>query len=160
MRHSKSFKKPRRMSTASPLCVARTASQRTTSTNGGRSTAGWRSQKLGACANLSVRTTASSGCWQRVSPRSTRSKKCSQKISGHTGAAQGDRATQAERVSERRGCQLVGISRTGARHRWTSIIHTPNDQVRKVKAGSVYLGYRLALGMWSRIEEAPCEAYR
>ena len=56
--------------------------------------------------------------------------------------------------------KIPALTLSGLSNEWTSIVHTPNDQVRKVKAGSVYLGYRLALGMWSRIEEAPCEAYR
>jgi Iap family predicted aminopeptidase len=56
--------------------------------------------------------------------------------------------------------KIPAVTLSGLSNEWMSVIHTGNDQVKKVKPVSVYLGYRLALAMWSRIEEAPCEAFR
>ena len=40
------------------------------------------------------------------------------------------------------------------------LLHTPRDQPEKVNATSVYLGYRLALAMLARLDQAPCTAQR
>jgi len=50
---------------------------------------------------------------------------------------------------------LAGISKD-----WESILHTRNDQAEKIQPVSVYLGYRLALGLWERIDQSPCGAFR
>lgn len=56
--------------------------------------------------------------------------------------------------------KIPAVTLSGLSNEWMSVIHTGNDQVKKVKPVSVYLGYRLALAMWSRMERAPCEAFR
>ena len=56
--------------------------------------------------------------------------------------------------------KIPAVTLSGLSNEWQSILHTPFDQVKKVNSDSVYLGYRLALAMWSRIEEAPCESFR
>lgn len=43
---------------------------------------------------------------------------------------------------------------------WAKILHTNEDQPSKVNAGSVYLGYRLALAVLARVDDAPCMAFR
>jgi hypothetical protein len=58
----------------------------------------------------------------------------------------------------RKGIPAVTLS--GLSNDWNTILHTRRDQVAKVIPGSVYLGYRLALSMWARIDLAPCAAYR
>jgi hypothetical protein len=56
--------------------------------------------------------------------------------------------------------KIPAVTLSGLSNEWLSVIHTRNDQVKKVNPTSVYLGYRLALAMWSRIEDAPCASYR
>ena len=56
-----------------------------------------------------------------------------------------------------RGIPAVTLS--GLSRDWESILHSRKDQTDKVQPVSVYLGYRLALSMWSRIDEAPCGAF-
>jgi hypothetical protein len=56
--------------------------------------------------------------------------------------------------------KIPAVTLSGVSNQWQSILHTTNDKVEKVKPESVYLGYRLALAMWSRIEEAQCESFR
>ena len=56
--------------------------------------------------------------------------------------------------------KIPAVTLSGLSNEWQSILHTPFDQVKKVNSDSVYLGYRLALAMWSRIEEAACESFR
>ncbi len=55
---------------------------------------------------------------------------------------------------------IPAVTLSGLSNEWRSILHTVFDVVKKVKPESVYLGYRLALTMWSRIEEGPCESFR
>lgn len=43
---------------------------------------------------------------------------------------------------------------------WASIIHSRNDQASRVNAGSVYLGYRLALAMLLKVDGSACSDYR
>lgn len=43
---------------------------------------------------------------------------------------------------------------------WSKVMHSGNDQPSKVNAQSVYLGYRLALAMLVKIDEADCQAFR
>jgi hypothetical protein len=49
---------------------------------------------------------------------------------------------------------LSGLSRD-----WKSILHTKNDQAGKVQPSDVHVGYRVALSVWQRIEESPCNAF-
>jgi Iap family predicted aminopeptidase len=43
---------------------------------------------------------------------------------------------------------------------WPKILHSNNDQPAKVNHDSVYLGYRLALSLLIRIDEAECQSFR
>lgn len=43
---------------------------------------------------------------------------------------------------------------------WNRILHTGFDQAAKVKAESVYSGYRLALALLVRIDKMDCQAFR
>jgi len=43
---------------------------------------------------------------------------------------------------------------------WQKILHSSNDNPSKVNHESVYLGYRLALALLVRIDEADCQAFR
>jgi Iap family predicted aminopeptidase len=43
---------------------------------------------------------------------------------------------------------------------WPKILHSNNDQPAKVSHDSVYLGYRLALSLLIRIDEAECQSFR
>ena len=43
---------------------------------------------------------------------------------------------------------------------WPKILHSSNDNPTKVNRESVYLGYRLALALLLRIDEADCQAFR
>jgi Zn-dependent M28 family amino/carboxypeptidase len=57
-----------------------------------------------------------------------------------------------------RGIPAVTLS--GLSSQWQSVLHSKYDQPDKIIPLSVYLGYRLALSVWNRIERAPCDAYR
>jgi hypothetical protein len=52
----------------------------------------------------------------------------------------------------------VTISALG--DRWAEVLHTMNDQVAKVNATSVYLGYRLALALTAELDILSCDASR
>lgn len=56
--------------------------------------------------------------------------------------------------------KIPAVTLSGLSNEFMSVIHTKNDQVEKVNAVSVYLGYRLALGMWSRVEAGECGSFR
>src|SRR2546427_2779069 len=56
--------------------------------------------------------------------------------------------------------KIPAITLSGLSRDWQSVLHTASDQSQKVNPTSVYLGYRLALTLWSRIEEDACDAYR
>ena len=56
--------------------------------------------------------------------------------------------------------KIPAVTLSGLSNEWQSILHTTFDVIKKVKPESVYLGYRLALTMWCRIDEAPCESFR
>jgi peptidase M28-like protein len=58
----------------------------------------------------------------------------------------------------RRGIPAVTIHGMSAEA--LRIIHTPGDQPSKVNATSVYLGYRLALAVLTRLDGLSCDAYR
>jgi Iap family predicted aminopeptidase len=56
--------------------------------------------------------------------------------------------------------KIPAVTLHGLSDEWPSILHSSKDQVAKVNAISVYLGYRLALAMIVRIDQASCDAYR
>jgi len=43
---------------------------------------------------------------------------------------------------------------------WPKILHSNNDQPAKISHDSVYLGYRLALSLLTRVDEAECQSFR
>jgi Iap family predicted aminopeptidase len=55
---------------------------------------------------------------------------------------------------------IPAITLHGVTSDWKKILHTDNDKPVKVEPLSVYLGYRLALGMVIEINNAPCAAWR
>jgi Iap family predicted aminopeptidase len=56
--------------------------------------------------------------------------------------------------------KIPAITLHGLASDWMKILHTGNDKPEKVDTVSVYLGYRLALGMVIEINNAPCDAWR
>ncbi len=56
--------------------------------------------------------------------------------------------------------KIPAVTLSGLSNDWQSILHTRNDQAMKVNPVSVYLGYRLALTLASRMDESDCGAYR
>jgi hypothetical protein len=56
--------------------------------------------------------------------------------------------------------KIPGITLSGLSQDWQKVLHSRQDQAAKVNPGSVYLGYRLALLMWSQIDAQPCAAFR
>ncbi len=55
--------------------------------------------------------------------------------------------------------KIPAITIHGLTNQWSSILHSSKDQPSKVNAASVYLGYRLALLMLSRLDASSCHAY-
>src|SRR5262249_6607524 len=58
------------------------------------------------------------------------------------------------------GKKIPSITIHGLNSNWASVLHSRNDQPAKINADGVYLGYRLALAMVSRLDESSCDAYR
>ena len=56
--------------------------------------------------------------------------------------------------------KIPALTLHGLNDQWSTIIHSRKDQSPKVNAYSVYLGYRLALALVSRLDAASCEAYK
>ena len=56
--------------------------------------------------------------------------------------------------------KIPAVTIHGLNDDWREILHSGHDQPAKVNPGSVYLGYRLALGMVVRLDQADCDAYR
>ncbi|MEG2941811.1 MAG: M20/M25/M40 family metallo-hydrolase [Thermomonas sp.] len=56
--------------------------------------------------------------------------------------------------------KIPAVTIHGLNNDWHAILHSRYDQADKVNAASVYLGYRLALGMIVRLDAAACDAYR
>jgi hypothetical protein len=59
-----------------------------------------------------------------------------------------------------RAKKIPSISLHGLNDRWYSVLHTSSDTMARVNSQSVYLGYRHALVMLSKIENAPCDSFR
>ena len=55
---------------------------------------------------------------------------------------------------------IPAVTLSGLSKDWESILHSKNDQAEKIQPVSVYLGYRLALALWDRIDQMPCDAFR
>jgi Iap family predicted aminopeptidase len=58
----------------------------------------------------------------------------------------------------RRG--IPAITLHGLSADWFSILHTDEDQPSMVNSTSVYIGYRLALALLTRVDGMPCDAFR
>lgn len=58
------------------------------------------------------------------------------------------------------GKKIPAVTIHGLSNEWPQILHGRNDQVSKVNALSVYLGYRLTLAMVVRLDQSPCAAYK
>ena len=56
--------------------------------------------------------------------------------------------------------KIPAVTIHGLNDDWRTILHSGNDQAAKVNPVSVYLGYRLALAMAVRLQQAACNAYR
>ena len=56
--------------------------------------------------------------------------------------------------------KIPAVTIHGLYNSWSRILHSSRDQASKINAASVYLGYRLALGMVVRLDQAACDAYR
>ena len=54
---------------------------------------------------------------------------------------------------------IPAVTLSGLSKDWDSILHSRNDQADKIQAISVYLGYRMALSRFARMDEAPCNAF-
>jgi Zn-dependent M28 family amino/carboxypeptidase len=56
--------------------------------------------------------------------------------------------------------RIPAITIHGMSRDWHEILHSSRDQSSKVNAAHVYMGYRLALALITRVDESPCAAYR
>ena len=56
--------------------------------------------------------------------------------------------------------KIPAVTIHGLNKDWSTILHSKHDQVSKVNAASVYLGYRLALAMIVKLDASVCDAYR
>ncbi|HEV2915746.1 MAG TPA: M20/M25/M40 family metallo-hydrolase [Pyrinomonadaceae bacterium] len=59
-----------------------------------------------------------------------------------------------------KGKMIPALTIFGLGNDWPKVLHSDNDQPSRVNPTSVYLGYRLALYLVVRVEEAACSAYR
>ena len=74
---------------------------------------------------------------------------------GHAGILNAD-ADSSSFLSKK----IPALTIHGLTNDWEKILHSRNDQPSKVNAASVYLGYRLALVLATRVDESGCGAYR
>ena len=56
--------------------------------------------------------------------------------------------------------KIPALTIHGMTNDWPKILHTDKDQAATVNAESVYLGYRLALSLVSRLNSSDCDAYK
>src|SRR5215813_7636643 len=56
--------------------------------------------------------------------------------------------------------KIPALTILGMTNDWQKILHSSNDNPSKVNHESVYLGYRLALALLLRVDEADCQAFR
>lgn len=56
--------------------------------------------------------------------------------------------------------KIPAIALHGLSNQWQQVLHTNEDKVSKINLMSVYMGYRLALGLFGEVENSPCDAFR
>ncbi len=56
--------------------------------------------------------------------------------------------------------KIPAVTIHGLSNDWHRILHSTNDKPEKVNRQSVYLGYRLALGLWDKVNASACDAFR
>ena len=56
--------------------------------------------------------------------------------------------------------KIPAIALHGLSNQWPNILHTNEDKVAKVNTMSVFMGYRLSLGLFGEVENAACDAFR
>jgi Iap family predicted aminopeptidase len=56
--------------------------------------------------------------------------------------------------------KIPAVTIHGLSKDWAAILHSRNDQASRVNVNSVYLGYRLALAMLIKVDQADCGDYR
>jgi Peptidase family M28 len=56
--------------------------------------------------------------------------------------------------------KIPALTLHGLSNDWARVLHTGNDQADKINPSSVYLGYRLALALLTRVDAADCTAFR
>lgn len=56
--------------------------------------------------------------------------------------------------------KIPAVTLHGLNNDWRTMLHSGNDQASKVNAESVYYGYRLALSLLVRMDQAGCQAFR
>lgn len=56
--------------------------------------------------------------------------------------------------------KIPALTIHGLTNQWASILHSRNDQSSRINPTSVYLGYRFALALTSRLDQSSCAAYR
>jgi hypothetical protein len=55
---------------------------------------------------------------------------------------------------------IPAITLSGLSDGWAWVLHTKKDQQNAISTDSVFVGYRLAMAMWSSIDAAHCDSYR
>jgi Iap family predicted aminopeptidase len=55
---------------------------------------------------------------------------------------------------------IPAVTITGLTNDWPKILHSRKDQATTVIPDSVFLGYRLALALVTRVDALPCDAYK
>ena len=56
--------------------------------------------------------------------------------------------------------KIPAIALHGLSNEWRQVLHTHEDKVSKVNLMSVFMGYRLALGLFGEVENSACDAFR
>jgi hypothetical protein len=56
--------------------------------------------------------------------------------------------------------KIPAIALHGLSNEWQQVLHTHEDKVSKVNPMSVFMGYRLALGLFGEVENSACDAFR
>lgn len=56
--------------------------------------------------------------------------------------------------------KIPAIALHGLSNDWQRILHSHEDRVSKVNSMSVFMGYRLALGLFGEVENSACNAFR
>lgn len=56
--------------------------------------------------------------------------------------------------------KIPAIALHGLSNEWQKVLHSHDDKVSKVNQMSVFMGYRLALGLFGEVENSACDAFR